>query len=165
MAYLFSSFKAYWSDPRKLTKTTSGSDKSSLLSRIAWISNSNTSGVSSWLTPPEGANGLPPDEVLQAFARLPVNAAIEHLDSSETGLSTDEVEKRIAIKGSNTMKSQKPPSRIILLLKVIPNPFNLLLMVLAIINASIPPPDWVGILGSSVESTPSDKSYRKVSLY
>lgn len=146
MAHLISTLKTYWSDPRKLTKTTSGSDKS-LLSRIAWISSSSTSGVNPWLSPPDGANGLPPDEVLQAFAKLPVNAAIEHLESFQDGLSAGEAERRIAVKGPNTMKSQKPPSRIILLLKVIPNPFNLLLMVLAIINASIPPPDWVSIAG------------------
>lgn len=114
----------------------------SLLSRIGW-SHSDANAARSWHSPPEAAQSSTPEGVLQGFASLPVDAALEHLQSGIAGLSNDEAAARLKFKGPNTMRSQKPPSRIMLLIKVIPNPFNLLLLALAIINASLPTPDWV----------------------
>lgn len=98
---------------------------------------------SSWAAPPEHALDDSCESVLRAFASLPIDLVLDHLQVEDKGLSVDEAQARLRVKGPNKLHSQKPPSWFILLLKVIPNPFNLLLIFLAIINASIPPPDWV----------------------
>ncbi|TQV95429.1 Mg-transporting ATPase [Cordyceps javanica] len=97
-----------------------------------------------WATPPEHAPDTTSESVLRAFASLPTDQVLDHLQVERDGLSGAEAEARLRVKGPNTLRSQKPPSWFILLLKVIPNPFNILLIFLAIINASIPPPDWTG---------------------
>ncbi|KAJ3499081.1 hypothetical protein NLG97_g607 [Lecanicillium saksenae] len=107
-----------------------------------------SSSVSSGLTPLQNATvfgartsrpawSIPPEHAME-------NTFLDHLQVELEGLSGEEAESRLRVKGPNTLRSQKPPSWFILLLKVIPNPFNILLIFLAIINAAIPPPDWTG---------------------
>lgn len=96
-----------------------------------------------WAAPPEHALDNSSESVLRAFASLPVDHVLDHLQVEHQGLAGEEAKARLRVKGPNTLRSQKPPSWFILLLKVIPNPFNILLIFLAIINAAIPPPDWV----------------------
>lgn len=96
-----------------------------------------------WPSPPEHALDNSCESILRAFASLPVDLALDHLQVDRTGLSDDEASLRLAVKGPNTLQSQKPPSWFILLLKVIPNAFNLLLVFLAIITIAMPDHDWV----------------------
>ncbi|OAQ96270.1 hypothetical protein LLEC1_02235 [Akanthomyces lecanii] len=107
------------------------------------ITAAKTSGLA-WGAPPEHALNNTSESILRAFASLSPDQVLDHLQVEQDGLSRDEAEARLRVKGLNTLRSQKPPSWFILLLKVIPNPFNLLLIFLAIISVSIPPPDWTG---------------------
>lgn len=131
---------------RSSKKSYSLSAKSGLtpLQSATPVMATKTSGLA-WGAPPEHALDNTSESILRAFASLPLDQVLDHLQVEYEGLSHDEVEARLRVKGSNTLRSQKPPSWFILLLKVIPNPFNILLIFLAIINASIPPPDWVSI--------------------
>jgi Mg2+-importing ATPase len=74
---------------------------------------------------------------------MPLESVLSHLQTGVNGISDAEAESRHHVKGPNVLSSQKPPSCVMLLLSVIPNPFNILLVFLAIINAAIPPPNWV----------------------
>lgn len=74
---------------------------------------------------------------------MPVEQALEHLQTQLEGLGDDEVDTRRLVKGPNVLPSQKPPSWLMTLLGAIPNPFNLLLIFLAVITAAVPPRDWV----------------------
>ncbi|KAH7123169.1 hypothetical protein EDB81DRAFT_913339 [Dactylonectria macrodidyma] len=75
---------------------------------------------------------------------MPVVLALNYLQTGLSGISEVEAAARRRVKGPNVLSSQKPPSWFILLLSVIPNPFNILLVFLAIINVAIPPPNWKG---------------------
>lgn len=96
-----------------------------------------------WYSPPENALTFDPEAVLNSFASLPLEAVLDHLQTAANGLTDLDADARLQVKGANTLPSQHSPSKLLLLLKVIPNPFNILLLALAIVNASIPPPDWV----------------------
>jgi len=74
---------------------------------------------------------------------MPMEAVLDHLGTSLAGLSNIEAADRRLVKGPKVLSSHQPPSWFMLLLSVIPNPFNILLIFLAIINAAIPPPNWV----------------------
>ncbi|KAM3456569.1 hypothetical protein BB8028_0003g10490 [Beauveria bassiana] len=128
-----------------MKKSYSSSVKSGLtpLQSATPVASAKTNGLA-WGAPPEHALDNTSESILRAFASLPMDQVLDHLQVERQGLSGDEAEARLRVKGPNTLRSQKPPSWFILLLKVIPNPFNLLLIFLAIINASIPPPDWTG---------------------
>lgn len=97
----------------------------------------------SWQDLPESARGSSLDGILRAFACMPVELVLNHLQTGLNGISEAEAIARRQVKGPNVLSSQKPPSWFMLLLSVIPNPFNLLLIFLAIINAAVPPPNWV----------------------
>ncbi|KND89115.1 Magnesium-transporting ATPase, P-type 1 [Tolypocladium ophioglossoides CBS 100239] len=107
--------------------------------------------ASSWPTTmssnelPPSAPDASPEAVLTAFAMMPTDLALEHLQTHKGGLTDFEADTRRAIKGSNLLPTQKPPSWILTLLVAIPNPFNILLIFLAIINASVPDRDWAGV--------------------
>lgn len=101
----------------------------------------------SWVSPPEHALDNSSESILRAFASLPIDLVLDHLQVSCTGLTDDEAQSRLAVKGPNTLRSEKPPSWFILLLKVIPNAFNFLLIFLAIITAAMPDHDWVSCFG------------------
>lgn len=97
----------------------------------------------SWQGLPESARGASVDGILRAFAFMPVELVLDHLQTGQNGISEAESASRRHVKGPNALSSQKPPSWFTLLLSVIPNPFNLLLIFLAIINVAMPPPNWV----------------------
>lgn len=99
----------------------------------------------SWSELPPSARDASPEAVLASFALMPAELALEHLQTHRDGLTDLEADMRRAIKGPNLLPTQKPPSWILTLLAAIPNPFNILLIFLAIINASVPDRDWVSL--------------------
>jgi Mg2+-importing ATPase len=68
--------------------------------------------------------------------------AMGYLQATPNGLSQDEAATRLRLKGANLLSVKKPPTWWQLLLSVIPNPFNVLLGLLAVISAATPPPQW-----------------------
>lgn len=106
-------------------------------------STASPSGTMSWISLPPSAHDASAESVLAAFASLPEEQALQLLQSHVHGLSDAEVHARRIIKGANILPTQKPPSWILTLLAAIPNPFNVLLIFLAIISASVPDRDWV----------------------
>lgn len=118
---------------------------------------------STWNSPLEHALDSSTESILRAFASSPVHLTLDHLQVDHEGLSAEEADSRLRVKGPNTLHSQKAPNWFILLLKVIPNPFNILLVVLAILNAAIPPPQWVSEVTFSriLIITPLTMSYQK----
>ncbi|PNY26216.1 Magnesium-transporting ATPase, P-type 1 [Tolypocladium capitatum] len=99
----------------------------------------------SWNELPRSARDASPEAVLAAFAMMHADMALEHLQTNRDGLTDFEANARRAVKGPNLLPTQKPPSWIMTLLAAIPNPFNVLLIFLAIINASVPNRDWAGV--------------------
>jgi P-type Mg2+ transporter len=69
-------------------------------------------------------------------------AALGYLQSTHDGLTKEEASSRLAEKGPNLLSVKKPPNWWQLLLTIIPNPFNILLTLLAIISVATPPPAW-----------------------
>jgi Mg2+-importing ATPase len=69
-------------------------------------------------------------------------AALHHLQVTDAGLTTGEAYSRLVEKGANLLSVKKPPTWWQLLLSIIPNPFNILLGLLAIISVATPPPAW-----------------------
>jgi len=69
-------------------------------------------------------------------------AAIQHLNTSQDGLTEEEAVSRLHIKGANLLSTRKPPTWWQLLLSVIPTPFNALLTFIAVVSVSTPPPQW-----------------------
>jgi magnesium-transporting ATPase (P-type) len=82
------------------------------------------------------------ETVLQAYASMSPEAALHRLQVTDAGLTTGEASSRLAEKGANLLSVKKPPSWWQLLLSIIPNPFNILLGLLAIISVATPPPAW-----------------------
>lgn len=76
--------------------------------------------------------------------------ALSHLNTQLEGLDDLEAVSRLKVAGPNVISSKKPPSWWQLLLRVLPNPFNILLALLAIISVATPPPNWVSMVLSSV---------------
>jgi magnesium-transporting ATPase (P-type) len=82
------------------------------------------------------------ETVLQAYASMSPQAVLHHLQVTDAGLTTEEASSRLAERGANLLSVKKPPSWWQLLLSIIPNPFNILLGLLAIISVATPPPAW-----------------------
>lgn len=99
-----------------------------------------------WQASPEPAQDDTQEGLLRGFASMPIELVLNHLASSEHGISDTEALARRRLHGRNAVSSQSPPSGFILFLSIIPNPFNILLVFLAIINAAMPPPNWVSPL-------------------
>ncbi|POR35461.1 Magnesium-transporting ATPase, P-type 1 [Tolypocladium paradoxum] len=99
----------------------------------------------SWNELPPSARDASPEAVLAAFALMHPEQALEHLQTHKDGLTDFEADTRRGIKGANVLPTQRAPSWILTLLAAIPNPFNILLIFLAIINASIPERDYAGM--------------------
>ncbi|KAM4063712.1 E1-E2 ATPase domain-containing protein [Hirsutella rhossiliensis] len=99
----------------------------------------------SWISLPPSARDASPEAVLAAFASFHGEQALQFLQSHVHGLSDSEADVRRVVKGANILPTQRPPSWILTLLGAIPNPFNVLLIFLAIINASVPDRNWAGI--------------------
>ncbi|KAF8247657.1 MG transport ATPase [Wilcoxina mikolae CBS 423.85] len=73
---------------------------------------------------------------------MPSSFAFDHLHTHLDGLTDFEAASRLKIAGLNVLSLKKPPSWWQLLLLILPNPFNILLTLLAIISVVTPPPDW-----------------------
>ncbi|KAM5374768.1 hypothetical protein ACJZ2D_006262 [Fusarium nematophilum] len=99
-----------------------------------------------WQEKPESAQTGTHEGILRAFAHMPVKSVFDHPGTGAHGISEIEAATRRHIQGHNLLSSQKPPSWFMLLLLVIPNPFNILLIFLAIINAALPSPNWKGFV-------------------
>lgn len=82
------------------------------------------------------------EEILQAYSAMPIDIAITHLQSNEDGLSKEEVEVRTKLVGPNILSTKKPLAWWQILLSILPNPFNILLVIIAIISVAAPPPQW-----------------------
>ncbi|CAI6094640.1 unnamed protein product [Clonostachys chloroleuca] len=113
------------------------------LRRFVW-GRSSSESLEAWQVSPETTHTDREEGVLRAFASMPINSVFDHLASGEHGISDMEATARRRIHGQNVVSSRKPVSWFMLLLSVIPNPFNLLLVFLAIINAAVPPANWKG---------------------
>lgn len=99
----------------------------------------------SWLGLPPSARDASPEAVLAAYAALPADQALGLLQTHREGLPGAEADVRRVVRGPNILPTQRPPSWILTLLAAIPNPFSVLLIFLAIINASVPDRDWVSL--------------------
>jgi Mg2+-importing ATPase len=73
-------------------------------------------------------------EHLAAVSNLPISQYLEQVHSTLAGLTDDEAARRLAENGTNSLSAAKPRRWWTILLECIPNPFNLLLTVLAIIS-------------------------------
>ncbi len=82
------------------------------------------------------------ESVLVAIASLPSAEAINYLQGDYQGLTQDEALRRLKITGQNLISTNKPPTWWQLLLSVLPNSFNFLLSLLAIISVATPTPQW-----------------------
>ncbi|KAG6051615.1 hypothetical protein E4U33_000605 [Claviceps sp. LM78 group G4] len=113
------------------------------ISRLS-LKNSSWREDISWLNVPSHAQDTSTEVVLTAFAEMEPDMVLEHLQTHRDGLSDEQADVRRSIKGPNILPTHSAPSWIITLLKAIPNPFNVLLIVLAVLNAAIPPGSWEG---------------------
>ena len=68
--------------------------------------------------------------------------AIDFLQGSQDGLTQKEAAARLKVTGPNILSIKKSPTWWQLALSVLPNPFNVLLALLAIISVATPPPQW-----------------------
>ncbi|TKA58160.1 hypothetical protein B0A49_12139 [Cryomyces minteri] len=82
------------------------------------------------------------DAALQAYASMTQTAALARLQTSMSGLTPEEVLVRLKVRGPNLLSTVKPPRWWQLLLSILPNPFNILLALLAIISVATPSPSW-----------------------
>lgn len=73
---------------------------------------------------------------------MPPDIAMNHLQASQDGLTQEEAAARLKVTGPNILSTKKPPTWWQLALSVLPNPFNILLALLAIISVATPPPQW-----------------------
>ncbi|KAG6007375.1 hypothetical protein E4U21_006079 [Claviceps maximensis] len=97
-----------------------------------------------WLKNPSHAKDMSTEAVLTAFAGMEPDMVLDHLQTHRDGLSDEQADVRRSAKGPNILPTHTSPSWIITLLKAIPNPFNILLIILAVLNAAIPPGSWKG---------------------
>lgn len=94
-----------------------------------------------WERPPCARNGSS-EAILEAFASMTWDAVMRHLQTGLDGLTVQEAAARLKTAGPNLLSTKKPPTWWQLLLSVLPNPFNILLTLLAIISVATPPPNW-----------------------
>ncbi|PGH09694.1 magnesium-translocating P-type ATPase [Polytolypa hystricis UAMH7299] len=111
------------------------------------LSNSSAGGAdvgdaqTAWQHPPNPGDKST-QSVLRAFASLPASVVLGHLQSSLQGLAEAEANKRLNVAGPNLLTSTKPVPWWRLLLLILPNPFNILLAILAIVSVATPDPNW-----------------------
>ena len=82
------------------------------------------------------------ESMLMAIASMTPAAATAYLQSDHEGLKQGEVAVRLTIGGHNLLSTNKPPTWWQLLLGVLPNAFNVLLTLLAVISVATPSPQW-----------------------
>jgi Mg2+-importing ATPase len=88
------------------------------------------------------ANDVSCEESIQSYASHPSGDVLELLRSSKDGLNQDKADVRLKIKELNIPSFKKPPRWWLLALSVLPSPFNILLVLIAIISVAVPPPQW-----------------------
>ena len=73
---------------------------------------------------------------------MDMEAAMVYLHTSRQGLNQEDVTKRLRVTGLNLLSIKQPPTWWHLLLGVLPNPFNILLTLLAVLSVAAPSPSW-----------------------
>lgn len=73
---------------------------------------------------------------------MPAESAIQQLNSDLKGLMEAAAADRLKTKGPNVLSIKKPPTWWMLLLSILPNPFNVLLLFIAIVSVANPTPSW-----------------------
>ncbi|KAH7130933.1 magnesium-translocating P-type ATPase family protein [Dactylonectria macrodidyma] len=97
-----------------------------------------------WNTCPPSAVNKSTRAILQTFAAMPIDKAISWLQTNQNGLTELEAEIRRIMKGENVISAKQAPSWIHSLLEAILNPFNFLLICLAIFQSAVPDGEWTG---------------------
>lgn len=82
------------------------------------------------------------DAALRFASKLSADDVLDLVKSSELGLTQEEADARLRKHGLNVPTTQKPPTWWQLLYHSTATPFNILLAVLAVISAGVPPPQW-----------------------
>jgi Mg2+-importing ATPase len=82
------------------------------------------------------------ESLLRAISMTPLQAILSTYGTSLDGLTEDEAAERLSVAGPNRLDSKKAMPWWLLLLSVLPNPFNILLVLIAIISVATPPPSW-----------------------
>ena len=83
------------------------------------------------------------DSILKTYASLTPETIIEHLESARDGLTQEDATTRLAINGPNVLSCKKPPTWWMLALSILPDPFNILLLFIAIISMVHQPRQWI----------------------
>ena len=115
------------------------------LGQLSWGKGSSRGRTAAWQLNPDGLSKSGPEDILRWIASMDTDMALAQVLSSNDGISDDEAKVRLELHGENIVSSSKPQSWFMLLLSVIPNPFNILLVFLAILNVAIPNPSWVSL--------------------
>jgi len=95
------------------------------------IGNKNASGEA-------GANKMQPMLSAEELLSLPVEEVLSHLDTSQSGLSSEEAGNRLEVYGPNELAKRKKHSAIIEFLKNFGSPLVIILMVAGLISAFVP---------------------------
>lgn len=82
------------------------------------------------------------EDALLLMARMDLAQLLTNLETSRFGLTDGEAARRLQMAVPNVVSFKKAPSWWLLLLTVIPNPFNLLLTCIAIISVASPERSW-----------------------
>lgn len=83
------------------------------------------------------------DSILKTYASLTPETIIEHLESARDGLTQEDATTRLAINGPNVLSCKKPPTWWMLALSILPDPFNIILLFIAIISMVHQPRQWI----------------------
>ncbi|WZH39163.1 PMR1-Ca++-transporting P-type ATPase located in Golgi [Fusarium acuminatum] len=110
----------------------------------SWGNGRSRERVAPWQLGPDRTSKDTPEDILRWVASMDMDLALAQLLSSNDGISDAEATARRVIHGENVVSSSKPQSWFMLLLSVLPNPFNILLVFLAILNVALPDPSWKG---------------------
>jgi Mg2+-importing ATPase len=112
----------------------------------SWGNGRSRERVAPWQLGPDRTSKDTPEDILRWVASMDTDLAFAQLLSSNDGISDAEATARRGIHGENVVSSSKPQSWFMLLLSVLPNPFNILLVFLAILNVALPDPSWVSTI-------------------
>lgn len=82
------------------------------------------------------------DHLIRIFASFQADHVLTYFKSRKEGLISAEVKDRRKLVGLNVLSVKKPPQWWRILLHSLPNPFNILLVALAIIAVATPTPSW-----------------------
>ena len=82
------------------------------------------------------------ESLLKTISADPIQATFTNFGTGPDGLTEVEAAERLKIAGLNRLDTKKAIPWWLLLLSVLPNPFNVLLVLIAIISVATPPPSW-----------------------